>query len=175
MQKLMLHCCCGPCATQVIERLGKYFELVLYFYNPSIYPQEEYETRKENSKKVAEHYGLEFHEGQKDYNHWLEIIKGHETNKEGEQRCNICIRQRLEGTAVKARDLGVEFFGTTLTVSPHKNAEAINKMGTHIALNSNVDFLVGDFKQDNGFNKSVEISKKLGLYRQKYCGCEFSK
>ncbi|MFW6013671.1 MAG: epoxyqueuosine reductase QueH [Candidatus Nanoarchaeia archaeon] len=174
MQKLILHCCCGPCATQVIEKLSKYFELVLYFYNPSIYPQEEYEKRKENTKKVAEYYGLKFYEGPYNYNKWLKIIKGYENDKEGEQRCNICISQRLEGTALKAREQGIEFFGTSLTISPHKNSDAINKMGTHIALNSNVDFLVGDFKQDNGFKKSVELSKKLGLYRQSYCGCQFS-
>ena len=174
MQKILLHCCCGPCATQVIERLKDYFQLTLYFYNPCIFPGEEYEKRKESAKIVSDEYSLELIEGNHDYENWKKIVEGHENSEEGGRRCNICIRQRLEGTAAKAREMGMEFFGTTLTISPHKDAFSINQIGRHIAINSNVDFLMGDFKQNDGFKKSVKLSEDLGLYRQNYCGCEFS-
>ncbi len=125
--------------------------------------------------EVARHYSLPLIEGDHDYSRWRQSVGGKEDSVEGEDRCKMCIRQRLERTALKAREKNFSNFSTTLTISPHKDADFINKTGKQIAINSNVNFLVCDFKKDDGFKKSVAISKDLGIYRQDYCGCEFSK
>lgn len=173
-QKLLLHACCGPCAIHVIERLNDYFDVAIFFYNPSIYPSEEYEKRLIELKKVAEIYDCKVYEEKKYYDDWKGLIKGFEKEAEGGNRCKICINDRIEATAKKAKELGVDVFGSTLTVSPHKNSEMVNDSGKNSAIKNKVDYLVSDFKKNDGYKKSVELSRKHNIYRQNYCGCEFS-
>lgn len=173
-QKLLLHVCCGPCAIHVINRLQEYFDVSLFFYNPCIYPTKEHEKRLEELKKVANIYECKVYTEIKDYEDWKHLVKGFEKEAEGGNRCKICINDRMNATAKKAKELGVAVFGTTLTVSPHKDSEIINDSGKNSAIRNKIDYLVSDFKKNNGYKKSVELSKKHEIYRQNYCGCEFS-
>lgn len=172
--KLLLHCCCGSCATHVIERLSSYFDIELYYSNSNISPEEEYNLRLEDLKKIAKHYGLPLHVSEYNHDNWLSLVRGFENEAEGGKRCGLCFRYRLEDTAKKAKELGMDVFATTLTISPHKDSLTINQTGKYTALKNKIDYLVSDFKKNNGFKKSVELSKKHNLHRQNYCGCEFS-
>ncbi|RLG58102.1 MAG: recombinase [Candidatus Hydrothermarchaeota archaeon] len=175
MEKLMLHACCAPCATHVVKVLREKYEVIVYFYNPNIHPEEEYHLRMKNMIKLAELYDFPLIIGDYDVELWFERIKGFEKEKEGGERCKLCFELRLEKTAKLAKELGMPIFATTLTISPHKNAEVINSIGKKIAKKYNIKFFEADFKKKNGFKKSVEESKRLNLYRQNYCGCIFSK
>jgi len=173
-KRLLLHACCGPCSTQVIETLKPEFDVTLFFYNPNIYPQEEYRRRLSAMKKVAKEWKLSLIVEEHNPKIWMEYVKGAEKEPEGGKRCELCFRHRLEKTAEFAKKNNYDFFGTTLTISPSKDSTLINEIGKKLQQEYKVDFLERDFKKNDGYNKSVEFSKNLGLYRQKYCGCEYS-
>ena len=180
---LLLHSCCGPCSTAVIERLVDDYDITVFFYNPCITDREEYERRKENQIRFIEYYNLHlggtakvnFIEGDYDPETYFDAVKGHEAEPEGGSRCTICFTQRLETTAEAAKLGGFPLFTTTLTVSPHKNYPLISAIGKRAAEEYGVEFLDLDFKKKAGFQRSIQMSKEYELYRQNYCGCEFSK
>lgn len=175
---LLLHTCCAPCSTAVIKRLANYFKITVFYYNPNISPKEEYEKRKEEQKRFIKESALEnITLLDCDYENELftQIAKGLEQEKEGGKRCPKCFNLRLEKTAKKAKEENFDYFGTSLTVSPYKNAEILNKIGKMLEEKYQVTFLPSDFKKKNGYKESIELSKKYHLYRQDYCGCIFSK
>lgn len=181
---LLLHSCCGPCSTAVIERLAPDFNITVFFYNPCITDRDEYEKRKENQKKLINvlnrnrkdrEESIDFVEGEYDVADYFERIRGLENLPEGGERCTVCFEQRLEKTAEYAAKEGFPIFATTLTVSPHKDYRLISDIGDRFAEKYNLRFLDRDFKKKAGFQRSVQISKEYGLYRQDYCGCQFSK
>ena len=145
-----------------------------YFYNPNIHPEEEYELRLSEAKELAHTCDIEFLCGEYDVDAWFRLTRGMEREREGGRRCETCFRMRLERAAQCAHEHGFDIFTTTLTVSPHKNAEQINRIGTDAAAKHGIDFLQSNFKKKDGFKKTVDASKRLGLYRQNYCGCIFS-
>ena len=176
--KLVLQSCCGPCSSYVLQYLTDYFDVYVYYYNPNIFPQQEYVHRLNTQKKLIESLP---HENKielfpTEYNHdeFLKASKGLEHEKEEGASCEKCFLLRLEETAKKARQLGADYFGTTLTVSPHKNAQTINLLGKNLQDKYGVKFLYSDFKKKDGYKQSIELSAEYGLYRQDYCGCEFS-
>ena len=177
---LFLHSCCGPCSTQVIDFLKDYFIITVYYYNPNIEPIEEYEKRKHEQIKFinlfneihSEH--INFVDCDYDNNSYINSIVGLENELEGGARCNKCFYLRLKQTALTAKEKKYDYFGTTLTVSPHKNSQVINKIGENISKELNIPYIYGDFKKNDGYKKSIEFSKKYNLYRQDYCGCHFS-
>ena len=171
---LLLHICCIGCGIHVAEELGRDFSVRLYFYNPNIFPASEYEKRLKETKRVAEMMKLGLIIGAYDHGAWLGIIAGHETDPERGERCRLCYRDRLEKTAEKAAAEKADYFTTTLSVSPHKDARAIGAIGREAASRRGVKFLDRDFKKRDGFKKACAKSRELGLYRQDYCGCEFS-
>ncbi|HPW78823.1 MAG TPA: epoxyqueuosine reductase QueH [Bacteroidales bacterium] len=178
-RKLLLHVCCGPCSTTALERLSKNFDIAVFFFNPNIGPTEEYELRRNESKRfLKQAYGdkVKFIEGDPDPGIFYRAVRGLEKEPEGGLRCQVCYRLRLEETARHARNNRFDLFCTTLTVSPRKDAVLINRIGTETAEKTGaVSYLPSDFKKQDGFRRSVEISKENGLYRQNYCGCVFSK
>lgn len=169
--KLLLHCCCAPCSSAVIERLKEYFEITYFYYNPNIYPEQEYNLRKQEFKKL----GVNVIDLGYDHNEFLDVVKGLEQEKEGGSRCRICIAQRLDRTFSYAVENGYEMVTTTLSISPHKDAEFINMLGENLQAKYGVKYLYADFKKQNGYLRSIEICKEMGIYRQDYCGCEFGK
>ena len=174
-KKLLLHCCCGPCSTAVIERLKEFFDISIFYYNPNIYPQDEFNKRLLNQKKVAEFFGgINLIVPTYDEHEYLTKIKGLEGDVEGGNRCDECFKLRLTQTAIYAKEKGFDFFGTTLTVSSHKNEQHINKIGEEIMKEYNIPFLYSDFKKHDGYKRSIDLSKQFSLYRQNYCGCRFS-
>lgn len=182
MKTLLLHSCCGPCSTAVIERLSGEFDITVFYYNPNITDEPEYEHRKEEQKKFLQKYNentegnkVKFVEGDYEVEDFYKAARGFEAEKEGGARCTKCFALRLEKTALTAKKLGMDVFATTLTVSPHKNYKLISELGNKISIEYGVDFLDMDFKKKAGYQRSVDISKEYGLYRQNYCGCEFSK
>jgi hypothetical protein len=158
----------------VITELKKDYTLTLFFYNPNIHPVEEYDKRLKEAKKISEALEVPLIEGDYDSKKWLDAVKGHEKDEEGGKRCRICFRVRLEKIAKLAKEKGFDFFTTTLTVSPYKNAEIINHIGKELEKKDNVKFLSKDFKKKDGYGKSIELSKEHNLYRQHYCGCVYS-
>ncbi len=177
--KLLLHSCCAPCSSAVISRLSDFFFVTVYYYNPNIDTNEEYEKRKKEQIRFINEFStknkVEFLDCDYDSDTYLERIKGFENEPERGARCPICFRLRLEKTAQKAKELGFDYFGTTLTVSPYKNSEQLNKIGLELEKEYDIKFLVSDFKKKEGYKKSIEYSKEYNLYRQDYCGCKFSK
>ena len=174
---LLLHSCCGPCSTQVLTYLCPFFNITVLYYNPNIEPIEEYIKRKnEQIRFIKEfnHDNIKFLDCDYDNETFRTKTKGLENEKEGKARCPVCFRLRLEYTAKKAKELGFEYFGTTLTVSPYKNSRQINILGGIIGEKYNIKYLFSDFKKKEGYKKSIEYSKEYNLYRQDYCGCEFS-
>ncbi len=190
--KLLLHTCCAPCSAGVFEQLENDFQVSAFFYNPNIYPVEEQLKREQESRIFCDELDINFFELDSylrendnlsnlnkniyivETNKWFEKTKGYELEPEGGQRCLICYTIRLEKIAACAKDLGFDFFATTLTISPYKKAEIINPIGLDLAKKYNIKFYEADFKKKGGFQKSLEISKKHNLYRQNYCGCKFS-
>lgn len=175
---LLLQCCCAPCSSAVLERLKEHFNLKLYFYNPNIYPEEEYNKRLAQLEKLLEKTeypnGIETVVARYNQNEFFEAVKGLENEKEGGKRCTQCFILRLEETAKKAKEIGADYFCTTLTVSPHKNSELLNQIGIKTGEKYGVKFLQSDFKKKEGYKRSTELSKEYDLYRQNYCGCKFS-
>jgi predicted adenine nucleotide alpha hydrolase (AANH) superfamily ATPase len=174
MKRLLLHVCCGPCSTEVTRRLSEEYEVVPYFCNPNIFPPEEYERRMAEAERYAVEHGLRFVRGDYDHDGWLEAVRGLEEEPEGGKRCAACFAYRLNAAARKARDEGAELFATTLTISPHKNAAAVNAAGVEAGRGAGMAFLEADFKKKDGFLKSCRAAKAASMYRQDYCGCEFS-
>ncbi len=169
-ERLLLHCCCGPCSTSSIERLRESgYEPVLFFGNSNIFPEAEADARFAALKQVAKHFSLEVIRGRYNHESWLERVSGHETDPERQERCSICFAYNLHEAAEEARRLGILHFTTTLTVSPHKSSPTIFSLGKAWD-----EFVEIDFKKRDGFRRSIELSKELDLYRQDYCGCEFS-
>lgn len=176
---LLLHSCCAPCSSSVMERLTDYFDITVYYYNPNISPEQEYVKRKEEQKRLLALFDsthrLDFLDVDYDAGSFDDIARGLENEPEGGRRCLKCYELRLRKTAETAKKLGFDFFGTTLSVSPYKNAAALNTIGDDEAKRFGVSFLTADFKKKNGYLRSIQLSKKYGLYRQNFCGCRFSK
>ncbi len=181
--RLLLHSCCGPCSTACIERVIGDYKITVFFYNPNITDREEYERRKEAQIKFINSYNqklekedkIEFIEGEYMPDEFYSAAAGLESEPEGGARCTECFKLRLERTAQAALRTGNNIFGTTLTVSPHKNYNLVSAIGCELAQKYGIEFLDMDFKKKAGFQRSIQMSKEYGLYRQNYCGCEFSK
>ena len=181
--RLLLHSCCGPCSTACIERVLADYKVSIFFYNPCITDKEEYEKRKESQIKflnafnenLPEEDKVEFIEGEYLPEEFFEVAAEYADEPEGGLRCTECFKLRLDRTARAALKMGYDIFGTTLTVSPHKNYNLISAIGCEIGSKYNIEFLDIDFKKKAGFQRSIQMSKEYELYRQNYCGCEFSK
>ena len=168
---LLLQACCGPCSSAVLEQLNPYFEITILYYNPNTYPEAEYEKRYNEFSKLN---GFKMIKVDYDHNEFLDVAKGLEAEIEGGARCYKCYELRLKKTATLAKELAFDYFSTTLSISPHKNAKWINEIGLKLEEEMGVKFLYSDFKKKEGYKRSIEISKEIGLYRQDYCGCEYS-
>ena len=174
--RLLLHSCCGPCSSYVLEYLTRYFEVYLSYYNPNIQPREEYDLRLENQLCVLGRIpGVTLVPCGYDGGAYGEAVRGLEDEPEGGARCTECFKLRLDFAAREAKRLGCDYFATTLTVSPHKDAQRINAIGEALAGKYGVKWLPGDFKKRDGYKRSIELSREFGLYRQNYCGCLYSK
>ena len=172
---LLLHSCCAPCSTSVIERLKDYFKITIFYYNPNIEPEEEYLKRKDEQIRLLEEIDeIDFLDCDWENEEFKKMSKGLEHLPEGGQRCYKCYYKRLEKTAVFAKKNNFEYFGTTLTVSPYKNSQVVNAIGKEIGELVGVKYLFSDFKKKDGYKRSIELSKKYNLYRQSYCGCIYS-
>lgn len=175
MKKILLHICCGPCATVAIERLKEEgFEIIGFFYNPNIHPEEEYNLRLENAKIVALKNDISLLPSFYKPKEWHKKIKKYEEAVEGGKRCELCIKMRLEATGKRAKEEGFALFGTTLTTGLNKDSKIINLYGAKIFEDISIPFYSADFKKKAGFRRSVLLSKEMGLYRQRYCGCIYS-
>ena len=174
MTKLLLHSCCAPCLTHPLLELQKDFEVTLFFYNPNIHPRTEYEMRLAEAKRYCKDK-CEILEGSYDLENWFEKIRGLEDEPERGKRCKICYEIRLAKTAELAAKSAFQFFATTLSISPHKNANWLNEIGRELSIKHGVDFLESNWKKCDGFRKSVEMSAEARLTRQNYCGCIFSR
>ncbi len=176
---LLLHCCCAPCSSYVLEYLTEYFYITVLFYNPNISPKEEYEKRKAELKRLISEaeYKNDVDICDCDYNSdsFFTAIKGFEDAPEGGERCEICFNLRLGKAAEMAKKSGFEYFASTLSISPLKNADTLNRIGEELAEKCNIKHLPNDFKKREGYKRSIELSRKYNLYRQNYCGCIFSK
>ena len=174
-EKLLLHSCCAPCSTACIERLKPYFDITVYYYNPNLDTIEEYEHRSSEQQKYCKSVGVECIVEDFLQDEYLNAVKGLEDQPEGASRCVKCFELRLGKTAVVAKERGFNYFATTLTVSPLKNATLINGIGLDLGQKIGVNYLYTDFKKQGGYLRSIELSKQNELYRQNYCGCKFSK
>lgn len=177
--RLLLHSCCAPCSSSVLEMLTGAFDIDLFYYNPNIAPREEFDHRAGELRRLAaalpHEHAINVIVGDYDAEAFKAMCRGHEDDPEGGARCEMCFRMRLGATAKLARELGSDFFTTTLTVGPMKNAQIINAIGLELAGDSGPRWLCADFKKKNGYRRSCELSAQYGLYRQDYCGCVFSK
>lgn len=176
--RLLLQCCCAPCSSAVLEILVKYFDVTVYFYNPNIHPQAEYEKRLSQFPKLFKApfcEDVQMLDAPYDPEAFFAVAKGKENEPEGGARCTECFKLRLEQTAKTAKEQGFDYFTTTLTVSPHKNAALLNEIGQALGEKYSVPFLPSDFKKKEGYKRSITLSKALDLYRQTDCGCIFSK
>ena len=173
---LLLHSCCGPCSSAVLEKLTPHFRVTVFFFNPCIHPAAEYEKRLSEQKRLIEEAKLpvDLLKAVYDPQSYFALVKGLENAPEGSERCLVCFRQRLMATAQAAKAHGFDFFTTTLTVSPHKNAENLNRIGQEVSHETGMPFLPADFKKRSGYLRSLELSKEYSLYRQDWCGCVYS-
>ena len=176
--RLLLHSCCGPCSSSVLERLSPFFDLTVLYYNPNIYPRAEFEKRLSEQRRLiaampfenpVELVSLPY-----DHGEFLQIARGMEQVREGGARCERCFRLRLTCAARYAREHGFAYFTTTLSVSPHKDSRLLNRLGADIGEREGIAFLHADFKKRGGFDRTTALSAQYALYRQTYCGCEFS-
>ncbi len=181
-KRLFLHCCCAPCSSYVLLYLSEYFKITAFYYNPNITDDNEYKKRVAEEKRLIDEYNksgravypIDFVEGDHDPDVFFEAVKGHEDDKEGGDRCRICFALRLSEAARLASEGGYDYFTTTLTISPLKDADALNTIGIAAGERYNVAFLPSDFKKRDGYKTSIELSKEYDLYRQDYCGCIYS-
>jgi len=193
-KKILLHVCCAPCSSYCLEYLRQYFDVTVFFFNPNITNEEEYQKRASEEKRLIDAYNkqvesgnfegmnsderarkIDFIEGEYEPSKWLSFIKGYENCKEGGDRCKKCFEMRLMESARVAKENGFDGFTTSLTISPLKNADVLNDIGKMAADKYGTFFVPSDFKKKNGYKRSIELSKMYDLYRQDYCGCSFSK
>ncbi len=179
---LFLHSCCAPCSSYVLEYLSKYFQITVFYYNPNITASAEYFKRVEEQKRLIEifnkqggRYPISVIEGDYKPQVFLDMAKGLEDCPEGGERCFRCYELRLEETVRRAKEQEADYFATTLTISPLKNAQKLNELGEKLATQYRIEWLPSDFKKKNGYKRSIELSAEYDLYRQDYCGCAFSK
>lgn len=176
---LLLHSCCAPCSSYVLEYLSRYFSITLYYYNPNICPRTEYVARVKEQERLIREMPVEnpvhFLEGSYEPEKFFELSKGLEQAPEGGRRCLLCYELRLREAAKKARELSCDYFTTTLSISPMKDAHILNEIGEKLAREYHVAYLNSDFKKKNGYKRSVELSREYNLYRQNYCGCIYSR
>ncbi len=172
---LLLHLCCAPCSSSVVERLRSNWHVTGYFYNPNIHPEAEYRLRLKEMTRYAQSLDIPLIEGSYDVEDWFNLTAGLEEEPERGLRCEICFRLRLEATARRAHDLDMDYFTSTLTISPHKDAAIVRKTGEEAGQRCQVSFLSEDFKKEGGFQRSIVLSKEAGLFRQSYCGCCYSR
>ena len=176
--KLLLHACCAPCSSYCLEYLSEFFEITVFCYNPNIHPAEEYDHRVAEIRRLISEseykHPVTVIEGSFEPSDFYSAVKGYEKEREGAERCFICYRLRLEETAKRAKELGFDYFTTTLSISPLKNAEKINEIGEALAEKYGIRHLPSDFKKKNGYKRSIELSREHNLYRQNYCGCVYS-
>ena len=177
--KLLLHACCAPCSSAVLEKLANFFEITIYYYNPNISDESEYKKRINEIKRFIKEYKTKYKvkliEGKYEPNKFNEMAKGMEDLPEKGKRCYYCYEMRIKDTARVAEKYEFPYFTTTLSLSPHKNAKWINEIGKNIAKDLSTTFLYSDFKKEEGYKRSIELSKEYNLYRQNYCGCIYSK
>lgn len=174
MERLLLHSCCGPCSSGVVEGLTPNYDVTVFFYNPNVYPAAEYEKRAETQRKYLDAMNISYVICDYNPDEYENEIKGLEAEPEGGSRCLKCFKVRLKKTAEYAKSHGYDAFTTTLSVSPHKDYVAINKIGKELEKEYGVKFLEANFKKNDGYLKSIQNSKKYNLYRQNYCGCKYS-
>lgn len=174
--KLLLHACCGICSSSVLERLIPYFKITVLYYNPNTYPEEEYIKRLNTLKELIKKANMNVEVMEIGYNDkdFTKIAKGLENEKEGGKRCTKCFHLRLEKTAKIAKEKDYDYFCTTLSVSPYKDSQKLNKIGKFLEEKYNIKYLYSDFKKKEGYKRSNELSRKYKLYRQDYCGCKYS-
>ncbi len=176
--RLLLHSCCAPCSSYVLEYLSRYFSITVFYYNPNIYPPREYGKRVQEQKRLVEAlpviHPLTLQEGTYEPDRFFDLARGYEQMPEGGERCLRCFRLRLEEAAKAARDGAYDYFTTTLTISPLKNAAKLNEIGEEAGALYGVKHLPSDFKKKNGYKRSIELSREYDLYRQNYCGCIYS-
>jgi epoxyqueuosine reductase len=173
-RNILIHSCCAPCSSGVFEKLLAEYDITGFFYNPNIFPEAEYKRRLEEYKRFAELINYKIFIAEDPFEVWNGAVKGYESEPEKGKRCEICFSLRLEKTAQFAVENKFNLFTTVLSVSPHKDAVTINKIGRETAQKYGIDFLEADFKKQNGYKRSLELSKKYNLYRQIYCGCRYS-
>jgi len=176
--KLLIHSCCAPCSSYVLEYLSNYFNITVFYYNPNIFPEEEYTKRVEEQQKLITELPLTnpvtFLQGDYKPEYFFDKVKGYESEPEGGERCFLCYEMRLLEAAKLAKQGNFAYFTTTLSISPLKNAAKLNEIGERLSKEYGVAYLPSDFKKKNGYRRSIELSKQYGLYRQNYCGCIFS-
>jgi len=172
---LLLHSCCGPCSSSVIERLKEFFDITVLYYNPNIEPKNEYEKRKSEQIRLLKELNIKYLDIEYLNEEYHDKIKGYEKEPENGARCPLCYELRLEKTATLAKKNNYDYFCTTLTVSPHKPSKLINEIGIKLQEKYNIQYLLSDFKKEDGYKRSIELSKKYDLYRQDYCGCLYSR
>ena len=176
---LALHSCCAPCSSAVLERLNAHFRIALYYYNPNISPEKEFRHRVEEQKRLVREMPLDdelrVEEGPYEPERFYELVRGHEEDPEGGERCGICFEMRLRSTAEFARSIGADYFTTTLSISPLKDEQRLNAIGKALSEEFGVKYLYSDFKKRDGYRRSCALSEEYGLYRQDFCGCAFSR
>ena len=173
-KKVLLHSCCGPCSTAVIEKLKADYDVTVFYFNPNIHPEEEYEHRKREQQKVCEKLGVPYIEGDYHPDEFFALCESFSEEPEGGKRCRECFMLRMRRTAELAKNGGYDLFDTTLSVSPHKNYDVISEVGKLLEQECGITYLGGNYKKQDGYKRSIELSKEFGLYRQNYCGCVYS-
>ncbi len=177
--KLFIHSCCAPCSSYVLEYLSKHFLITIFYYNPNIYPEDEYERRRREQVTLIQMMNLsspvQFMEGNYQPKSFFDMAKGLEAEQEGGERCFLCYEMRLREAARLAGEYQFDYFTTTLSISPYKNAAKLNEIGNRLAEEFGIVFLPSDFKKNNGYQRSIQLSREYELYRQDYCGCIYSK
>jgi len=174
MEKMLLHACCAPCSSGVLDDLRQIYDIAVFFYNPNIYPAEEYLKRAKEQEKFLQQIGISYIICDYNPEEYVKEIKGLEKEPEGGARCEKCFRLRLRATAEYAKKHNYDIFTTTLSVSPHKNFELINEIGRELSKEFEIPFLEANFKKNDGYLKSINNSKLYNIYRQNYCGCKHS-
>ncbi len=174
--RLLLHSCCAPCSSYVLEYLSKYFAITVLYYNPNIFPEDEFSKRLDEQRRLAKEMPNNIDVIDEGYNpqEFYDAVKGLEAEAEGGARCEKCFKLRLLKTAEIAKEKGFDYFTTTLSISPLKDEQLLNRIGRELSEKCGIEYLYSDFKKKNGYKRSIELSKEYNLYRQNYCGCVFS-
>ena len=172
--KLLFHSCCAPCSGYLVSQLADNFAVTVYYNNPNIYPESEYQTRKNEAKKFFTDFGTKFIEIEYDHSNWLELARGLEGEPERGKRCILCYHFRLNSAAKYAKDNDYDLFASSLAISPYKNSKILNNLGRAVAKSVGIEFIDEDWKKKDGYKKATEFARSYDFYRQNYCGCEFS-